>query len=126
MVEVKERPKDRTSPRAQPARGAETNNAGLPFRKIGVIGAGQMGNGIAHVCALAGFDVLLNDVASDRIQSGMATINGNMARQVAKKVIREEDRKNALGRIQAAESLEALGDCDLVVETATEKEEVKR
>jgi 3-hydroxybutyryl-CoA dehydrogenase len=98
----------------------------LNIRKVGVIGAGQMGNGIAHVCALAGFNVLLNDLSPDRINSGMATINGNMARQVAKKVIKEEDRKAALGRIQAAESLEALGDCDLVIETATEKEEVKR
>ncbi len=97
----------------------------LNIRKVGVIGAGQMGNGIAHVCALAGFNVLLNDLSPDRINSGMATINGNMARQVAKKVIKEEDRKAALGRIQPAESLEALGDCDLVIETATEKEEVK-
>ncbi len=98
----------------------------LNIRKVGVIGAGQMGNGIAHVCALAGFNVLLNDLTPDRINSGMATINGNMARQVAKKVIKEEDRKAALGRIQPAESLEALGDCDLVIETATEKDEVKR
>ncbi|MFL5098967.1 MAG: 3-hydroxybutyryl-CoA dehydrogenase, partial [Xanthobacteraceae bacterium] len=98
----------------------------LNIRKVGVIGAGQMGNGIAHVCALAGFDVLLNDVAPDRINSGIATINGNMARQVAKKLIKEEERKAALDRIQAAESVEALSDCDLVVETATEKEDVKR
>ena len=98
----------------------------LNIRKIGVIGAGQMGNGIAHVCALGGFDVLLNDITSDRIKAGMATINGHMARQVAKKAIKEEDRKAALDRIQAAETLESLGDCDLVIETATEKEEVKR
>jgi len=98
----------------------------LNIRKVGVIGAGQMGNGIAHVCSLAGFDVLLNDVAPDRIKAGMATINGNMARQVAKDVIKEDDRKAALARIQAAETLEALAECDLVIETATEKEEVKR
>jgi 3-hydroxybutyryl-CoA dehydrogenase len=98
----------------------------LDIRKVGVIGSGQMGNGIAHVCALAGFEVLLNDVASDRIKSGIATINGNMARQVAKNLIKEEERKAALERIQAAEALDNLGDCDLVVETATEKEEVKR
>jgi 3-hydroxybutyryl-CoA dehydrogenase len=98
----------------------------LNIRKIGVIGAGQMGNGIAHVCALAGFPVLLNDVAPDRIKSGIATINGNMARQVAKNHIKEEDRKAALERIQPAESLENLGDCDLVIETATEKEDIKR
>src|SRR5262252_2531903 len=82
----------------------------LNIRKVGVIGAGQMGNGIAHVCALAGFDVLLNDLTADRIKSGMATINGNMARQVTKKLIKEEDRKAALDHIQAAEALEGLGD----------------
>jgi len=98
----------------------------LNIRKVGVIGAGQMGNGIAHVSALAGFSVMLNDVAPDRIKSGIATINGNMARQVAKNLIKEDDRKAALGRIQAAETIEAMGDCDLVIETATEKEEVKR
>ena len=98
----------------------------LNIRKVGVIGAGQMGNGIAHVCSLAGFDVMLNDLAPDRIKAGIATINGNMARQVAKNLIKEDDRKAALARIQGAETLEALGECDLVIETATEKEEVKR
>ncbi|MBX6328712.1 MAG: 3-hydroxybutyryl-CoA dehydrogenase [Pseudolabrys sp.] len=93
---------------------------------VGVIGAGQMGNGIAHVCALAGFTVLLNDISSDRIKAGMATINGNMARQVAKKTITEEQRKNALALIKPAEKYEALAHCDIVIETATEKEDIKR
>jgi 3-hydroxybutyryl-CoA dehydrogenase len=96
------------------------------IRKVGVIGAGQMGNGIAHVCALAGFTVALNDVAPARIKEGLATINGNMSRQVAKNIIKEEDKKSALKHITAAETLDALGDCDLVIETATEKEDVKR
>jgi 3-hydroxybutyryl-CoA dehydrogenase len=96
------------------------------IQSIGVIGAGQMGNGIAHVCALAGYSVLLNDLSADRIKAGMATINGNMARQVGKKSISEEDRKGALGRIKPAEKYDALSDCDLVIETATEKEDVKR
>ncbi len=96
------------------------------IRKVGVIGAGQMGNGIAHVCALAGFPVLINDVAPDRIKDALATINGNMARQVAKKAITEEQRKAALGKITAAEKLSDLSDCDLVIESATEKEDVKR
>jgi 3-hydroxybutyryl-CoA dehydrogenase len=96
------------------------------IQNVGVIGAGQMGNGIAHVCALAGFSVMLNDVSADRIKAGMATINGNMTRQVSKKTISEDDRTKALGRIKAAEKYDALGDCDLVIETATEKEEVKR
>jgi 3-hydroxybutyryl-CoA dehydrogenase len=96
------------------------------IQSVGVIGAGQMGNGIAHVCALAGYSVLLNDVSPDRIKAGMATINGNMARQVGKKAIAEDDRKSALARIKPAEKYDALSDCDLVIETATEKEEVKR
>ena len=98
----------------------------LSLKTVGVIGAGQMGNGIAHVCALAGFKVLLYDVAADRIKEGLATINGHMARQVGKKAISEDDRKHALARIQPAESLDALADCDIVIETATEQEQVKR
>jgi 3-hydroxybutyryl-CoA dehydrogenase len=117
MVEVRER--------ARPRAGDRTEK-GPDIRQVGVIGAGQMGNGIAHVCALAGFSVMLNDQMPDRIRAGLATINGNMARQVAKNLIKEEDRKAALSRIQAADTLDALGDCDLVIETATEKEDVKR
>jgi 3-hydroxybutyryl-CoA dehydrogenase len=98
----------------------------LSLKNIGVIGAGQMGNGIAHVCALAGFKVFLYDVAAERIKAGLATINGNMARQVGKKAISEEDRKSALSRIQPAETLDALADCDIVIETATEQEQTKR
>jgi 3-hydroxybutyryl-CoA dehydrogenase len=98
----------------------------LEIKKVGVIGAGQMGNGIAHVCALAGYDVALNDADPDRIRSGLATINGNMAKQVSKGTVSEEDRQQALGRIAAADRIEDLADCDLVIESATEREEVKR
>ena len=98
----------------------------LNIQSVGIIGAGQMGNGIAHVCALAGFSVLLNDLSSDRIKAGMATINGNMTRQVGKKTISEDDRKSALARIKPAEKYDSLGACDIVIETATEKEDVKR
>lgn len=96
------------------------------IKKVGVIGAGQMGNGIAHVAALAGFDVVLNDVSADRLKSGMATINGNLARQVSKKAVSENDKAKAMARITPAEKLDDLADCDLVIETAVEKEEVKR
>ena len=96
------------------------------INKLGVIGAGQMGNSIAHVAALAGLDVVLNDVTSDRLKSGMATINGNLTRQVAKKVISDEARSKALNHISLADSLDGLADCDLVIETAIEKEDVKR
>src|ERR1700721_4201357 len=96
------------------------------IKKLGVIGSGQMGNGIAHVAALAGFDVVLNDVTADRLKSGMATINRNLSRQVAKKFITEDARKQAVARIALADSMEGLSDCDLVIETAVEKEDVKR
>ena len=96
------------------------------IHRVGVIGAGQMGSGIAHVCALAGFEVALNDLSEERVRSGIATINGNMARQVARHAISENDRQAALGRIAAADKLEALADCDLIIETAVEKEDVKR
>ena len=96
------------------------------IKTVGVIGSGQMGNGIAHVAALAGFDVVLNDVSADRLKSAMATINGNLTRQVAKKTITEDAHQKALARIKSAESLEGLAACDLVIETAVEKEEIKR
>ncbi|MGB8630799.1 MAG: 3-hydroxybutyryl-CoA dehydrogenase [Xanthobacteraceae bacterium] len=125
MVEVRDRPKERTGSRAQPARGDQAEGV-VPFRKIGVIGAGQMGNGIAHVCALSGFQVLLNDVAADRISEGLATISGNLARQVSRQRISDEQRQAAMKRISPAETLDELADCDLVIEAATEKEEIKR
>ncbi len=98
----------------------------MKFRKVGVIGAGQMGNGIAHVCALAGYDVALHDISADRIQAGLATIDGNMARQVASGRITVEQRDAALGRLSAAQSMESFEDADLVIESATENEDVKR
>ena len=102
------------------------DNMTVAIKKVGVIGSGQMGNGIAHVAALAGFDVLLNDISADRVKSALATINGNLSRQVAKKTITEEQRKQALSRIVATDSFDELADCDLVIETAVEKEETKR
>jgi 3-hydroxybutyryl-CoA dehydrogenase len=96
------------------------------IKKVGVIGSGQMGNGIAHVAALAGFDVVLNDLSPERLKSAMATINGNLSRQVAKKVISDEAKGQALGRITLADSMDGLADCDLVIESAVEKEEIKR
>lgn len=96
------------------------------LKKIGVIGAGQMGNGIAHVCALAGYDVKLNDISEDRIKTGLANINGNMQRQVSKALISESDRQTALGRIVPAVTYGDLTDCDLVIESASEKEDVKK
>lgn len=98
----------------------------MNIRKVGVIGAGQMGSGIAHVCALAGYDVLLHDTSRERIEAGLATINGNMSRQVAGKKITREDREAALDRISPAHELSAFESVDLVIESATENETVKR
>jgi 3-hydroxybutyryl-CoA dehydrogenase len=118
ITQVRERPEARS--------GDQAETMAFTIRKIGVIGAGQMGNGIAHVSALAGMDVLLNDVSVDRINAGLATINGNLTRQVSRKLISEEDRQAALARIAPADAFDKLGDCDLVIESATEKEDVKR
>jgi 3-hydroxybutyryl-CoA dehydrogenase len=111
--------------RAAPANDPVDEMA-VTVRKVGVIGSGQMGNGIAHVAALAGFDVVLSDVSADRVKSALATINGNLSRQVAKGTITEDARKTALARIKPVDSFEGFADCDLVIETAVEKEEVKR
>jgi 3-hydroxybutyryl-CoA dehydrogenase len=102
--------------------------AGMTFeiKKIGVIGAGQMGAGIAHVGALSGFEMILNDISEDRLHAGLATINGNLARQVSKDQLGEEQRKEALSRISASSDYADLRTCDLVIEAATENEELKR
>ena len=96
------------------------------IKKIGVIGAGQMGAGIAHVGALSGFDMILNDISDDRLRAGLATINGNLARQVSKDQLGEEQRKEALSRISASSDYADLRNCDLVIEAATENEDLKR
>ncbi|MEZ5871255.1 MAG: 3-hydroxybutyryl-CoA dehydrogenase [Nitratireductor sp.] len=94
--------------------------------KVGIVGAGQMGSGIAHVCALAGYDVVLNDMAAEKLESGLATINGNLARQVSSGKIAEGERAKAVEHLSGATSLEALASCDLVIEAATENEAIKR
>lgn len=96
------------------------------IKSIGIIGAGQMGSGIAHVASLAGYDVKLYDLAQDRIEAGLATVSGNLARQVSTDKIDEKTRRESLARIKAANSIEMLADTDLVIEAATEDETVKR
>ena len=95
-------------------------------QSIGVIGAGQMGNGIAHVCAVAGYDVVLNDIDADRIDGAIATIKANLDRQAAKGVIQPADADDALARISRGETYETLGGCDLIIEAATENQELKK
>jgi 3-hydroxybutyryl-CoA dehydrogenase len=96
------------------------------IKKVGVIGAGQMGSGIAHVCALADFEVKLHDLSAERVKQALATINGNLARLVSKKTITEEQRQAAVGRIQPADSFSDFSDSDLVIESAVEKEDIKK
>ncbi|MGE0767981.1 MAG: 3-hydroxybutyryl-CoA dehydrogenase [Hyphomicrobiaceae bacterium] len=96
------------------------------IQKVGVIGAGQMGNGIAHVCALAGYDVHLNDLKKDAVEAALDSIKRNMVRQVGRGLIAEADMDRALGRIVYAPTLDSLGACDLVIEAATEDEAIKR
>jgi len=96
------------------------------IKTVGIIGAGQMGNGIAHVVALAGYKVLLNDIGKERVEAALAAINGNLSRQVHRGKITEADRDKALSLISYAPSLDAFNEADLVIEAATEDEDVKR
>ena len=93
---------------------------------IGIVGAGQMGGGIAHVSALSGYKVLIYDISPDRIEKGIATISGNMARQVGSGKLDEKLRNDAMSRISAASAMADLAGADLVIEAATEDETVKR
>ena len=98
----------------------------MDIQTIGIVGAGQMGNGIAHVMALAGYDVLLNDVSADALAKGMKTVTGNMDRQVSREKITAADRDAAMARITTTQTLSDLGQSDLVIEAATERETVKQ
>lgn len=96
------------------------------IQKIGIIGAGQMGNGIAHVMSLAGYDVLLNDVDAEMLNAAKSLIDKNMERQVSKGKISEADKADALNRIILSPELPELGQTDLVIEAATEREVIKQ
>ncbi|MGD9543982.1 MAG: 3-hydroxybutyryl-CoA dehydrogenase [Methylocystis sp.] len=99
---------------------------GFEIRKIGVIGAGQMGKGIAHVCALAGYDVALNDISQDRIDAGMADVAAQMRRAVERGQLEAAAIEPALARISGAPKISDFADSDIVIEAATEVEDVKR
>jgi 3-hydroxybutyryl-CoA dehydrogenase len=96
------------------------------IKTVGVIGAGQMGTGIAHVCALAGYDVMLNDLSAERIEEAVRIMRGNMTRQVVRGIITQDDMDAALKRVHAAESLADIGRTDIAIEAATEDEELKK
>ncbi len=114
------------SPAATAPSTREIETEAPEVRMVGVVGAGQMGSGIAHVCALAGLPVHIADVRPDALDKAMATIGRNMDRQVAKDTITADDKAEALARITMGTDYALFDDCDLVVEAATEKEEVKR
>jgi 3-hydroxybutyryl-CoA dehydrogenase len=96
------------------------------IKTVSVIGAGQMGGGIAHVCALAGYEVLLNDIAPARIDECLALIDRNMSRQVSRGIVGEIDKREAFARIRRVTSLEEVAQADLAIEAATENEELKK
>ncbi|WP_340159058.1 3-hydroxybutyryl-CoA dehydrogenase [uncultured Hoeflea sp.] len=99
---------------------------GNQIKSVGIIGAGQMGGGIAHVCAMAGYDVHVHDISADTLQDMLATISGNLARQVSSGKTTEAEREAALSRINFAPEMNGLAAMDLVIEAATEDETVKR
>ncbi|MBL9073773.1 3-hydroxybutyryl-CoA dehydrogenase [Tabrizicola sp.] len=98
----------------------------MEIKQVGIVGAGQMGNGIAHVFALAGYDVLLNDISAEGLEKALATIEKNIERQVSRGKVLPADKRAALGRIKTTLKLSDLGTCDLIIEAATERETVKQ
>ena len=98
----------------------------MAIEKIGIVGAGQMGSGIAHVAALAGHDVILQDVRKEALEKSLALIDRNLSRQVAKGAVAEAAKQSAIARISTATDMKTLADCDLVIESATENEAIKR
>ncbi len=97
----------------------------MTIETVGIVGAGQMGNGIAHVFALSGYEVLLNDISQESLDKALVTIGKNLDRQVSKGKISEADKATTLGRIKTTLTLTDLGQTDLIIEAATEREEVK-
>jgi 3-hydroxybutyryl-CoA dehydrogenase len=110
--------------RADPS--SQGDSDGDPIHKIGIIGAGQMGSGIAHVVALSGYDVCLHDIDKDKFDAALEIIDKNLTRQVASGKISEDDKRTTLARISYSDTLAGFGDADLVIEAATEDETVKR
>jgi 3-hydroxybutyryl-CoA dehydrogenase len=98
----------------------------MDIKTVGIVGAGQMGNGIAHVMSLAGYDVMLNDISEDTLQAAVALIDRNLERQVSREKISADEKAIAMSRIKTTRALSDLGQTDLVIEAATERETVKQ
>jgi 3-hydroxybutyryl-CoA dehydrogenase len=97
----------------------------MDIQSIGIVGAGQMGNGIAHVCAVAGYDVLLTDVSKEAIDQALDAVKANLSRQMTREKITQAEMDMAMGRIKTTMALTDLGQCDLIIEAATEREAIK-
>jgi 3-hydroxybutyryl-CoA dehydrogenase len=97
----------------------------MEIKSIGIVGAGQMGNGIAHVCALAGYDVIMTDISQEALDSAVSLIDRNLGRQVGRGRITEDAKSEAMGRIRTTLKLADVGPTDLIIEAATERETVK-
>ncbi len=97
----------------------------MTIKQVGIVGAGQMGNGIAHVFALSGYDVMMNDINEDALRSAVALIDKNLERQVLKEAISTADKAAAMSRIKTTTALAELGPSDLIIEAATERETIK-
>jgi 3-hydroxybutyryl-CoA dehydrogenase len=110
---------------SKPENNERSEKMKIEINNIGVIGAGQMGLGIAHVCSASGHEVKLVDIDGDALERAIATIDKNLGRLVSRGKISEEDKKAALAKISTNTSFDALSDCDLVIEAATENEEIK-
>jgi 3-hydroxybutyryl-CoA dehydrogenase len=106
--------------------GTKSSKALITIAKVGVIGAGQMGGGIAQVSALAGFDVAISDISEEQLKKCMALIDKNISRQVQKGTVKEADKAAALARITTGSGYDMMKDKDVVIEAASENEEVKK
>ena len=98
----------------------------LSIKRIGIIGAGQMGSGIAHVAAVTGIEVVMNDIGQEQLDKAIAGIDRNLDRQVSREKISDAQKQDALSLLSASTEIEALSECDIVIEAATEKEDIKR
>ena len=98
----------------------------LSIKRIGIIGAGQMGSGIAHVAAVTGIEVVMNDIGQEQLDKAIAGIDRNLDRQVSREKISDAQKQEALSLLSASTEFEALCECDIVIEAATEKEDIKR
>jgi len=112
--------------RSPTAASGQVSKAKIDIATVGVVGAGQMGSGIAHVCAIAGYSVVLADISEEQLKRAIANIDKNMTRQVSRGTLSDADKAAALGRIKTTSDMNLMADRDLIIEAATEDEEIKK